>query len=76
MFKKILNYLFPNRKDKDYFVLGHMVKYNVYLVAKSIIFASFVNKFSGNSVTQEDLAKFAEDTEAALKELDLANKSN
>jgi hypothetical protein len=74
--KKILNYLKPNRQDRDYFVLGHMIKYNVYLLSKSIIFSSFVNKFSGQNITQEDLAKFAEYTESSLKELDSANKVN
>lgn len=62
--------------DKDYYVLGHMIKYNIYLMSKAIIYASFVNKFSGKNITPEDLTKFAEDTECAIKEIDLANKSN
>lgn len=63
-------------EDKDYFVLGHMIKYNLYLLSKSIIYASFVNKFSGDTITQEDILKFVEHTESSLKELDLANKTN
>lgn len=65
-----------NEEEKDYYVLGHMIKYNLYLMSKAMIYASFVNKFSGDSITQEDIVRFAEYTETALKELDLANKTN
>lgn len=73
MFKKATKT--ETTEDKDYFVLGHMIKYNLYLLSKSIIYASFVNKFSGDTITQEDIVKFVEQTESSLKELDLANKT-
>jgi hypothetical protein len=63
-----------SEEEKDYYVLGHMIKYNLYLLSKAIIYSSFVNKFSGSSITEDDVEKFAEYTESALKELDLANK--
>lgn len=65
-----------DKEDQDYFSLGHMIKYNVYLVSKAIIFASLVSKFSDEELTDEDLLKFAEKTESAMKEIDLASKKN
>ena len=63
-------------QENDYFTLGHMIKYNVYLVSKSIIFSALLSKHPDEKLTHEELVKLVEQTEAAMKELDLVAKSN
>jgi hypothetical protein len=76
MLKKLLATIFKNsEKNKDYFVLGHMVKYNIYLLSKSVIFASLLQKHSEKNLDDTDIKHIAELTEVAIKELDLASKT-
>lgn len=76
MFRNLMKKLKRSRPEEDYFALGHMIKYNVYLLSKSVIFSSLIEKHSGKDVSDSDIEKFARLTEAAMKELDLASKSN
>lgn len=63
-------------QQSEYLVLGHLVKYNLYLLCKSVVFSSIVSKNSSEITTKEDVLKVVELTELALRELDLANKQN
>lgn len=53
--------------QQEYLILGHLVKYNLYLLAKSIIFSSVCDKFS-------DMSLAAEETNKIINELDLDTK--
>lgn len=56
-----------DNKTDEYLVLGHMIKYNLYLLSKSIIFSSVMSKSSNVS----DAVKL---TNEIIKEIDLASK--
>jgi hypothetical protein len=53
----------------EYLILGHMIKYNLYLLSKSIIFSSVVNKTN-------TLADAISLTNEVIGELDLASKES
>jgi hypothetical protein len=57
------------QKTDDYLILGHMIKYNLYLLSKSIIFSSVVNKTN-------TLADAISLTNEVIGELDLASKES
>ena len=52
---------------RESLILGHLIKYNLYLLAKSIIFASIVKQTG-------DVDKSAEQTNRIIHELDLDTK--
>lgn len=56
------------QKVDDYLILGHLIKYNLYMLSKSIIF---------NSVLQSsrDINEAVEKTNKAMEELDLDTKA-
>ena len=57
------------QKTDDYLILGHMIKYNLYLLSKSIKFSSVVNKTN-------TLADAISLTNEVIGELDLASKES
>lgn len=52
----------------EFIVIGHLVKYNLYLLAKATVFAAIMAK-------SKDLHTALLDTEKAINELDLDTKS-
>jgi len=77
MFQKLKSLFNRPKTNMEYLTLGHMLKYNLYFLSKAIIFSSFVSKLpEEESITQEQISKIAQNTESALRELDLANKVN
>lgn len=52
---------------RESIILGHLVKYNLYLLAKSIIFSAVLAK-------SQDVTKAIEETELVITELDLDSK--
>ena len=59
------------RTDLDYereiLILGHMIKYNLYMLAKSVIFSSVLQK-------SQDIQSAIEQTNMVVEELDLDTK--
>jgi len=68
--------LLPQKRSNEYIVLGHFIKYNIYLLSKSLIFMS-IAKSSGRSVSsKEDIDFIVDLTHDAMHKLDSAAKSN
>lgn len=55
------------KKVDDYLILGHLIKYNLYLLSKSVIFSSILNQ-------SKDIEKAIELTNQTMDELDLDTK--
>lgn len=55
--------------EEELIVVSHLVKYNLYLLSKSIIFSSILQ--NDGSLSVEEIAEL---TNKAIKELDLASK--
>lgn len=51
--------------NEDFLVLGHLVKYNLYMLAKSIVFAAILDKSSG------DIPGAVDEANAVMEALDL-----
>ena len=51
--------------SEDFLVLGHLVKYNLYMLAKAIVFASILDKANG------DIVVAVEEANATMEALDL-----
>lgn len=51
----------------EYLILGHMIKYNLYLLSKSIVFSSVMSKTS-------NIKDAISLTDEVMKEIDLASK--
>ena len=79
MIKKIISKIpIFNKSEKElsedpYFLLGHMVKYNIYLLSKSIIFSSIGKSFN-RELSEADISHIVSLTNTAIAELDSANK--
>ena len=55
----------PPPQDPDQFlILGHLIKYNLYLLSKAVVFSSIVSK-------SVDLETVVEDTHKIMQQLDL-----
>lgn len=54
--------------EEDYFVLGHMIKYNIYLLSKSIVFSALCQKNP-----KADLSELVKQTNETMTSLDLAS---
>lgn len=71
-------HLLPQKKSKndEYILLGHFIKYNIYLLSKSLVFMSIANS-SGRSVSSKEDVDFIVDlTQYAMHKLDSAANSN
>lgn len=55
-------------KLSEFIILGHLVKYNLYLLAKATVFASIMAK-------SKDINTALLETEKAINELDLDTKA-
>jgi hypothetical protein len=53
--------------EQEYLYLGHFIKYNLYLLFKSVIFSSIISKFP-------TIDEATEATNNIIKELDLDSK--
>ena len=53
--------------EQEYLYLGHYIKYNLYLLCKSVIFSSVISKFP-------TIEEATEATNNIIKELDLDSK--
>jgi len=79
MIKKIISKVpFLNKGKKElaedpYFLLGHMVKYNIYLLSKSIIISA-IGKSLNRELSEDDISRITSLTNTAIAELDSANK--
>ena len=58
-----------NPEENEYYLLGHMIKYNLYLLSKAIVFSAISEKNPKSS-----LSEIAESTNKTMTELDLSNK--
>jgi hypothetical protein len=56
------------KKVDDYLILGHLIKYNLYLLSKSVIFSSILNQ-------SKDIEKAISLTNQTMDELDLDTKA-
>ena len=53
--------------EREILILGHMIKYNLYMLAKSVIFSSVLQKST-------DIPSAVEQTNMVVAELDLDTK--
>jgi hypothetical protein len=56
------------KKVDDYLILGHLIKYNLYLLSKSVIFSSILEQ-------SKDIEKAISLTNQTMDELDLDTKA-
>lgn len=54
--------------EENYFVLGHMIKYNIYLLSKSMVFSALCQKNP-----KSDLSDLVKHTNEIMTSLDLAS---
>ncbi len=57
----------PPVDPQDYLVLGHLIKYNLYMLAKTVVFSAI-------SKSVDDTDKAVEITHRVMQELDLDTK--
>ena len=57
----------PSVDPQEYLVLGHLIKYNLYMLAKSVVFAAV-------SKNVDDTDKAVDVTNRVMQELDLDSK--
>ena len=55
------------KEPEEYLILGHLIKYNLYLLAKSVVFSSILTRC-------ESVEDAVEATNRAIAELDLDSK--
>lgn len=58
----------PLDNEKEFLILGHLIKYNLYLLTKAVVFNAIM---SSSKSSDEDVAAR---TNAVLERLDLSNK--
>lgn len=64
-----------DNSEKEFIILGHLIKYNLYLLTKSIVFSSICNKIvDSKNVKMEDFIAAVDQTNKIILELDLDTK--
>lgn len=55
--------------NNEFLIVSHLIKYNLYLLSKSILFSSLLNN------SKKDPLEIAKEVNKIIDEIDLSNKS-